>query len=74
MVKNNRIVTQTWECLVTHMYIPIQVTFSIDTKDTDGDYELGKTLADEEATKRLDILWDGVTSGFTYKYDLGLET
>jgi hypothetical protein len=74
MVKNNQIINQTWGVLVTHMYFPIEVSFSLPTKDADElDIETGYDLAMEKALKRLDTIWDGETKDFQYTFDLELD-
>ena len=74
VVKNNKIINQTWGVLVTHMYFPIEVSFSLPTKDADElDIETGYDLAMEKALKRLDTIWDGETKDFEYKFDLELD-
>ena len=74
MVKNNKIINQTWGVLVTHMYFPIEVSFSLPTKDADElDIETGYDLAMEKALKRLDTIWDGETKDFQYTFDLELD-
>ena len=75
MVKNNQIITQTWGILVTHMYFPIEVSFSMSKADEEAgeDTEIGYDLAMEKALKRLDTIWDGVTPEFMYTFDLELD-
>jgi len=47
MVKNNHIITQTWGVLVTHMYFPIEVSFSMSKEDEEAgeDTDVGYDLA-----------------------------
>ena len=74
MVKNNKIINQTWGVHVSMMYFPIDVSFSLPTKDADElDIETGYDLAMEKALKRLDTIWDGETKDFEYKFDLELD-
>ena len=75
MVKNNHIITQTWGVLVTHMYFPIEVSFSMSKEDEEAgdDTDVGYDLAMEKALKRLDTIWDGETKDFEYKFDLELD-
>jgi len=75
MVKNNHIITQTWGVLVTHMYFPIEVSFSMSKADEEAgeDTEIGYDLAMEKALKRLDTIWDGETKDFQYTFDLELD-
>jgi hypothetical protein len=75
MVKNNQIITQTWGILVTHMYFPIEVSFSMSKKDEEAgeDIDVGHDLAEDKARKVLDMIWDGVTPEFMYTFDLELD-
>ena len=75
MVKNNHIITQTWGVLVTHMYFPIEVSFSMSKKDEEAgeDIDVGHDLAEDKARKVLDMIWDGVTPEFMYTFDLELD-
>ena len=75
MVKNNKIITQTWGVLVTHMYFPIEVSFSMSKKDEEAgeDIDVGHDLAEDKARKVLDMIWDGVTKDFMYTFDLELD-
>ena len=75
VVKNNHIVTQTWGVLVTHMYFPIEVSFSMSKEDEEAgdDTDVGYDLAMEKALKRLDTVWDGETKDFQYTFDLELD-
>jgi len=75
MVKNNQIITQTWGILVTHMYFPIEVSFSMSKKDEEAgeDIDVGHDLAEDKARKVLDMIWDGVTKDFMYTFDLELD-
>ena len=75
MVKNNKIINQTWGVLVTHMYFPIEVSFSMSKEDEEAgdDTDVGYDLAMEKALKRLDTVWDGETKDFQYTFDLELD-
>ena len=75
MVKNNHIITQTWGVLVTHMYFPIEVSFSMSKADEEAgeDIDVGHDLAEDKARKVLDMIWDGVTKDFMYTFDLELD-
>ena len=75
VVKNNKIINQTWGVLVTHMYFPIEVSFSMSKEDEEAgdDTDVGYDLAMEKALKRLDTIWDGETKDFEYKFDLELD-
>ena len=75
VVKNNHIYHQTWGILVTHMYFPIEVSFSMSKEDEEAgdDTDVGYDLAMEKALKRLDTIWDGETKDFEYKFDLELD-
>jgi hypothetical protein len=69
VVKNNHIVTQTWGVLVTHMYFPIEVSFSLEDKYAEGDIEIGYSLAKEKAHE----VFDGIVKHPTYQYTFDLE-
>jgi hypothetical protein len=69
VVKNNHIVTQTWGVLVTHMYFPIEVSFSLEDKYTEENVEIGYTLAKEKAYE----VFDGIVIHPSYQYTFDLE-
>lgn len=69
MVKNNHIVTQTWGVLVTHMYFPIEVSFSLEDKYAEEDVEIGYNLAAEKASE----IFHGIVKHPTYQYTFDLE-
>ena len=74
MVKNNHIYHQTWGVLVTHMYFPIEVSFSLPTGSEDEDIEIGRELAEAKAHELLDGCIDTtVSKEFQYSFDLELE-
>ena len=72
MVKNNHIYHQTWGVLVTHMYFPIDVSFSLPTGEEDMDVETGHELAQEKVYQIL----DGIDTNpeYMYSFELELET
>ena len=74
MVKNNHIYHQTWGVLVTHMYFPIEVSFSLPTGEEDDDIEIGHELALEKADEILSQCIDStMAKEFQYSFDLELE-
>lgn len=76
MVKNNHIYHQTWGVLVTHMYFPIEVSFSLPTGEEDMDVETGHELALKKAHEILDdnICIDvNMKEEYQYTFELELE-
>ena len=74
MVKNNHIYHQTWGVLVTHMYFPIEVSFSLPTGSEEEDIEIGRELAEAKAHELLDGCIDStMAKEFQYTFDLELE-
>ena len=75
VVKNNHIYHQTWGILVTHMYFPIEVSFSLGTtEDNTDDIETGRELAEAKAHELLGSCIDTtVSKEFQYSFDLELE-
>lgn len=74
MVKNNHIYNQTWGVLVTHMYFPIEISFSLPTGEEDDEVEVGHELAEAKAHELLDGCIDTtVSKEFQYSFDLELE-
>ena len=76
MVKNNHIVTQTWGVLVTHMYFPIEVSFSLPTGEEDMDVETGHELALKKAHEIFDenmCIDVNMKEEYQYTFDLELE-
>ena len=69
MVRNNNIYNQTWGVLVTHMYFPIEVSFSLPTGEEDMDVEKGHDLAQEKVFQML----DGIDTNPEYMYSFELE-
>ena len=69
MVKNSHIYHQTWGVLVTHMYFPIEVSFSLPTGEEDMDVEKGHDLAQEKVFQML----DGIDTNPEYMYSFELE-
>ena len=69
MVKNNHIYHQTWGVLVTRMYFPIEVSFSLPTGEEDMDVEKGHDLAQEKVFQML----DGIDTNPEYMYSFELE-
>lgn len=69
MVKNNHIYNQTWGVLVTRMYFPIEVSFSLPTGEQDMDVETGYALAQEKVYSIL----DGIDTNPEYMYSFDLE-
>ena len=75
MVKNNHIYHQTWGVLVTHMYFPIEVSFSLPLGEEDMDVETGHELALQKAHEILDGCIDvTMKEDFQYTFDLELDT
>lgn len=72
MVKNNHIYHQTWGVLVTHMYFPIDVSFSLPTGEEDMDVETGHELAQEKVYQILDGI--DTSPEYMYSFELELET
>ena len=71
MVKNNKIINQTWGVYVSMMYFPIDVSFSLPIQDADELYiEIGHELATEKALTILDSVWDGESPNFRYEFEV----
>ena len=78
MVKNNHIYHQTWGVLVTHMYFPIEVSFSLPIGSEDEEIEIGHELATAKAHELLEgcidtTIAEGQLGNFQYTFDLDLE-
>ena len=74
MVKNNHIYHQTWGVLVTHMYFPIEVSFSLPTGSEDDEIEIGHELAQAKAHELLDGCIDStMAKEFQYNFELDME-
>ena len=72
MVKNSHIYHQTWGVLVTHMYFPIEVSFSLPIGEGETDVEKGYELAQEKVWKMLDGL--DANTEYTYYFELEMES
>ena len=72
MVKNSHIYHQTWGVLVTRMYFPIEVSFSLPIGEGETDVEKGYELAQEKVWKMLDGL--DANPEYTYSFELEMES
>ena len=72
MVKNSHIYHQTWGVLVTRMYFPIEVSFSLPIGEGETDVEKGYELAQEKVWKMLDGL--DTNPKYAYSFELELES
>ena len=72
MVKNSHIYHQTWGALVTRMYFPIEVSFSLPIGEGETDVEKGYELAQEKVWKMLDGL--DANPEYTYSFELEMES
>jgi len=72
VVKNSHIYHQTWGVLVTRMYFPIEVSFSLPIGEGEMDVEKGYELAQEKVWKMLDGL--DTNPKYAYSFELELES
>ena len=72
MLKNSHIYHQTWGVLVTRMYFPIEVSFSLPIGEGEMDVEKGYELAQEKVWKMLDGL--DTNPKYAYSFELELES